>query len=116
MQQALPPKLERERQTVAAMVALSCRGRHRSGPGLCEACRDLLTFAEFRLQRCPHGPDKPTCARCPVHCYKPDRRAQIREVMRHAGPRMLWSHPVLTLRHWLDGFRKASPKHTAVRT
>jgi hypothetical protein len=28
-------------------------------------------------------------------------------VMRHAGPRMLWKHPVMSLRHWVDGFRKA---------
>jgi hypothetical protein len=27
--------------------------------------------------------------------------------MRYAGPRMLWEHPVLSLRHWLDGFSKA---------
>jgi hypothetical protein len=25
--------------------------------------------------------------------------------MRYAGPRMLWEHPLLSLRHWLDGFR-----------
>jgi hypothetical protein len=27
--------------------------------------------------------------------------------MRYAGPRMLWQHPILSLRHRLDGFRKA---------
>jgi hypothetical protein len=27
--------------------------------------------------------------------------------MRFAGPRMLWTHPILSLRHWLDGFRAA---------
>jgi hypothetical protein len=27
--------------------------------------------------------------------------------MRYAGPRMLWEHPLLSLRHWLDGFRTA---------
>jgi ABC-type sugar transport system permease subunit len=25
----------------------------------------------------------------------------------YAGPRMLWQHPILSVRHWLDGFRKA---------
>jgi len=28
-------------------------------------------------------------------------------VMRYAGPRMVWQHPILSLRHWFDGFRKA---------
>ena len=44
---------------------------------------------------------------CPVHCYQKTRRDQVKAMMRHAGPRMLWEHPVISLRHWLDGFRKA---------
>jgi hypothetical protein len=27
--------------------------------------------------------------------------------MRYAGPRMLWQHPILSLIHWLDGYRQA---------
>jgi hypothetical protein len=27
--------------------------------------------------------------------------------MRYAGPRMLLEHPLMSLRHWLDGFRQA---------
>jgi hypothetical protein len=42
-----------------------------------------------------------------VPCYQRNRREQVRAVMRYAGPRMLWEHPVLTVRHWLDGMRKA---------
>jgi hypothetical protein len=56
-----------------------------------------------RLDRCPFGEDKPTCATCPIHCYKPQVRDRIREVMRFAGPRMLWHHPILAIRHVLDG-------------
>jgi hypothetical protein len=102
--------MAREQRTLAAMVRIHCRGRHRSeGPAgevPCAACRDLIAFAGFRLRRCPHGDLKPTCARCPIHCYLPARREQVREVMRYAGPRMLLRHPVLALRHWLDGFRE----------
>jgi len=53
--------------------------------------------------------EKPTCAKCPVHCYQRDRREQARVMMRYAGPRMLWEHPVLSLRHWLDGFARRRP-------
>jgi hypothetical protein len=43
-----------------------------------------------------------------VHCYQKDRRAQIKTVMRFAGPRMMWEHPWLSLCHLLDGwFRRA---------
>ena len=49
----------------------------------------------LRLAKCPYQEDKTTCAKCPVHCYKPSRREQIRAVMRYAGPRMLLRHPRL---------------------
>ncbi len=65
-------------------------------------------YAAARLQKCRFGIQKPTCAKCPVHCYSPQRREQIKEVMRYAGPRMVWTHPVLSLRHWLDSFRRVT--------
>jgi hypothetical protein len=56
-----------------------------------------------RLDRCPYFPNKPTCANCPTHCYKPDMREQVRAVMRYAGPRMLIKHPILAVFHLIDG-------------
>lgn len=96
-------RLARERKTVTAMIRIYCRGRHASRGELCEACAQLQAYALCRLDRCPFGVEKPTCAHCPVHCYKEERRAQIREVMRYAGPRMLWRHPLLAVLHLLDG-------------
>lgn len=60
----------------------------------------------MRLERCPFQEGKTTCARCPIHCYKPEERNLIRSVMRFAGPRMLYRHPWLAFRHMLDGIRK----------
>ena len=37
-----------------------------------------------------------------------DRRRQIRDVMRYAGPRMLWRHPLSAIRHLWDGRRTAA--------
>ncbi len=104
------PRVARERKTVTAMLYMYCR-RHHGGGGrgsFCAACEDLHTYAMHRLDRCPFGTDKPTCASCPVHCYRADRREQIRAVMRYAGPRMLWRHPYLAIRHLLDS-RQAAP-------
>lgn len=84
------------------MIHIYCHDRH--GGDLCGECEELLHYVDLRLDRCRFGEGKPTCANCPVHCYKPNRRDQIRAVMRHAGPRMLWEHPWLSLRHWLDGW------------
>jgi len=101
-------RLSRERKTLEAMIRLRCRDVHRpERGGLCGECRDLLRYAEGRLAKCPFGEEKPTCARCPVHCYRPEMRERIREVMRYAGPRMIREHPWLALMHMLDGFRKA---------
>ena len=98
-------RLMRERRTMAAMVWIYCRDQHAAAPGLCMECRGFLDYAEARLERCRFGEAKPTCAQCPVHCYQRDRREQARVIMRHAGPRMLWEHPIMSLRHWLDGVR-----------
>jgi hypothetical protein len=100
-------RLARERQTIAAMVGCYCEDHHATRAALCPACRELLDYAAVRLERCRFGMEKPVCAKCPVHCYQRARREQVQAVMRYAGPRMLWRHPILSLRHWLDGFRKA---------
>lgn len=100
------PRLAREKRTVQAMVHIACRGRHATQNGLCERCEELLSYALKRLDRCPFQADKPTCANCPVHCYRPSMREEIRAVMRYAGPRMLLRHPILAIRHLIDGQRK----------
>jgi len=98
------PRLTRERRTVRAMVRLYCRAHHGSRD-LCDDCQALAGYADQRLDGCPYREDKPPCLQCPIHCYTPARREQIRQVMRWAGPRMLWRHPVLAIRHLLDGYR-----------
>jgi len=99
-------RLERERKTVHKMILIYCEGVHESLKGeLCPDCQSLYDYASKRIGRCPFGWRKPTCARCPVHCYKPDQREKIRKVMRYAGPRMLFRHPYLTIMHGIDSLR-----------
>lgn len=103
--------LAREHQTVQKMITLYCRAHHNpTGNQLCADCESLAAYAHQRLDRCPFGVNKPTCANCPVHCYQPDRREQIRKIMRYAGPRMLFHHPILALLHLIDNFRKLSTR------
>jgi hypothetical protein len=106
---ALNKRLAREHLTMAKMVGIYCSAHHESAAGtLCDECGEFLDYAEVRLRKCPYGYDKPTCANCPVHCYKPAQREQARKIMRYAGPRMLFRHPILAIAHKLDGFRKAA--------
>jgi len=90
------------------MIAIYCADHHEKTPDdLCVSCQKFLDYTKVRLRKCPYGENKPTCANCPVHCYKPAQRAQARTIMRYAGPRMLLRHPLLAILHQLDGLRKA---------
>jgi hypothetical protein len=100
-------RLAREWQTMVTMVKIYCRDKHQTPDGLCVKCEQFLDYANVRLERCHFGPEKPTCAKCPVHCYQRERREQVRVIMRYAGPRMMWEHPWMSLRHWIDGWRRA---------
>lgn len=99
--------MDRHLKTIDAMIHLFCRAHHGSAEELCKDCAELRGYAEQRLLRCPFQPNKPPCSKCPVHCYKPAMRDRIRTVMRYAGPRMLGKHPVMAVRHLIDGLRKA---------
>ena len=97
------PPLETERRTVETMIEIFCHGNHGTKEGLCPECRELRDYAAQRLEKCPLKGNKPKCSACPVHCYKPAMRERIRQVMRYAGPRMLYRHPLLAGRHYLTG-------------
>jgi hypothetical protein len=105
----LPRNIRLDLRTVEAMVRLYCRREHASAGGvLCERCAALLEYARTRLAVCPFGEQKTTCRDCPIHCYRPAERADMKVVMRESGPRMLWRHPLLAIRHlWME--RKGPP-------
>jgi hypothetical protein len=54
----------------------------------CRECRGLLLHALSRRLICPYDP-KPSCKKCPTHCYGPGYRDRIREVMRYSGMRLI---------------------------
>ena len=108
-------RIARELKTVHAMIGIYCRDRHGSAGKLCAECAALWDYAHQRVDHCPFLDAKPTCVHCTVHCYKPAAREQIRTVMRHAGPRMPWRHPLLTFWHFVDRKKTAPtlPRRTA---
>ncbi len=96
-------RLARERRTISVMIQIYCQGSHHSNGHLCPECEQLAAYAMQRLDKCPFQAAKPTCAKCPIHCYRPAMRQQVRQVMRYAGPRMMLRHPFLAILHSLDG-------------
>ena len=96
-------KREREKRMVSRMIELYCRRRHGSRRGeLCPECAELAAYARQRSDRCPFMETKTFCSNCRVHCYRPDMRERIREVMRFSGPRMIFRHPVAAVRHVVE--------------
>ena len=87
-------KREREKRMVSQMIALYCRKKHHTRGDLCPQCAALDAYAKMRADKCPFMETKTFCSNCRIHCYKPDMRAKIREVMRFAGPRMILHHPL----------------------
>ena len=107
--------LNSEKSTISWMVRFYCQGKHGQKQGLCEECNQLETYAHQRLEHCLFLPEKPVCGKCPVHCYKPQYRQQVREVMRYAGPRMLTRKPVAAIRHLWGLVKPDSPRVTEMR-
>ncbi len=91
---------DREKRTVSRMIRIYCCSRHGQQKGmLCSGCLQLENYAHGRLERCLFGENKPACKNCTIHCYKPEYRQKIQEVMRFAGPRMLLYYPFDAIRH-----------------
>jgi hypothetical protein len=109
LSEILSGELLTEFKTVSAMIALYCKKQHGTVLGLCQECTALKDYAETKLDRCVFGQQKPTCNHCPVHCYKPEPKEKMRLVMRFSGPRMLFKHPLLAIRH-LRHEKKAVPE------
>lgn len=106
-------RIGHEKRTIRMMIECYCRNQHDGEKeNLCPECKELLGYALKRLEHCHWGESKPSCAKCSIHCYKPEKRARIKEVMRYAGPRMLFHHPYLAITHLLDGLVSKNGKRT----
>lgn len=115
-------------------AAIYCRGKHAAAekvqlvsdgaelgvygkrpPVVCEECAELLRYAEKRRAYCPKDP-KPFCSYCDTHCYSPEMRERMRDVMRYAGPRSMFSgHAMAGIRHLLEGRRARAAARTATK-
>ncbi len=106
-------RINRELKTITAMVGIYCRKHHdypeTHAGALCEDCTQFLEYAGQRLARCPFAEQKLTCGKCPIHCYKKEMQAKAKKIMRYAGPRMIWKHPIMAFYHLFDGMKKLPP-------
>ena len=100
---------KREKLVVSQMITIYCAGHHPAASrtktahcgAICPDCAELDRFAVARTQRCRKMETKTSCNKCEHHCYSPQMQQRIRDVMRYAGPRMLYHHPIAAIRHML---------------
>ncbi|MGY5858021.1 MAG: nitrous oxide-stimulated promoter family protein [Candidatus Thorarchaeota archaeon] len=100
---SIGPKIQNEKETVEKFIRLHCEKKHETtSKALCSDCQNLLEYSRQRLEQCQYQEDKPTCRKCPVHCYRPTMREEIRRVMRFSGPRYAIRAPMDWIRHQLQ--------------
>lgn len=93
--------------TVRFMIELYCRRKHKTKKGeLCGECQQLWEYVQFRRAKCPFGENKPFCSNCRIHCYKPEMREKIKEVMRYSGPRMMFYNPRVAWAHVFETLKR----------
>ena len=104
-QKSMEEKRQWEKEIVSQMIMIYCRAHHKAARQgctkyqLCAECTALEGYAKMRSDKCPFMETKTFCSNCKVHCYKPEMREKIRQVMRFSGPRMLFHDPVNAIRH-----------------
>ncbi len=84
-------KVEKDIQVLRDFIQIYCATKHTDRPKtdedsvhLCEECHETLQYSARRRELCPQNP-KPTCKNCEIHCYLPEQRAKIKEIMRVSG-------------------------------
>jgi len=95
-------RIEKDKKTLEFMISLYCEKKHKLGLENCPSCKDLYDYSIKRLENCRYGEEKTSCKKCKTHCYIPDKREKIREVMRFSGPRIMLYRPHQYIRYILN--------------
>lgn len=70
-----------------------------NGDYLCDDFTEVLEYVFDRIDNCKFIEEKTFCSNCKSCCYSPKMRNKIRDIMKFSGKRMLFRHPILTLKH-----------------
>ncbi|MCJ7521237.1 MAG: nitrous oxide-stimulated promoter family protein [Dehalococcoidia bacterium] len=117
----LNDKKRKDIRVLSEFIAVYCREQHKAEDSkvfsinddklksvlgnkeivLCGDCSKLLHHGIAKLLLCPYDP-KPACRKCETHCYAPDYRERIREVMRFSGPYLIKRGRLDLLAHYLS--------------
>ncbi len=94
-------RVEREKHIVKDMILFYCK-HHHTDHIPCDDCKELIVYTADRLEKCRYKSNKPVCSKCTTHCYNATNRARIKEIMKWAGPRMIYHRPYYAILHVWD--------------
>jgi hypothetical protein len=90
--------IKSEKRVVSHMIELYCKHKLRCNE-MPQEYKELEVYAHKRLDFCKFGNEKSFCSKCPIHCYKKDMKAKVKDVMRFSGPRLIIYSPIQFIKH-----------------
>ncbi len=90
---------EKEKQIINLMISLYCK-KNCNQDDLCTDCLELLNYANKRIDNC--SKNKTFCSVCPSPCYQKEKRDKIKAVMKFSGPKMIFYHPIIAIKHIIN--------------
>jgi hypothetical protein len=113
MQNRLNRQQAKDMSIVGRFTEVWCSGHHHSNrqtflvPGsqqtlqLCPECTAFMEYVVKKRLICPLEAEKPSCKHCRIHCYAPQQRAQVKQIMAWSGRRMILRGRLDYLWHYL---------------
>lgn len=110
--QTLTRQMAKDIRVIGLFTEIWCGGHRHDGrqqvtlPGsdkpvaLCAECAAFVDYAVMKRRICPLESEKPSCKHCRIHCYAPQQRAKVRQIMAWSGKRMLLRGRLDYLRHY----------------
>ena len=79
-------RIKKDEKVLRAFIKTYCNKHHKplNDNELCSECKVLLEYSLKRNENCPLD-HKPKCKKCAIHCYKPEYRQRIKEIMKFSG-------------------------------
>jgi len=78
-------RIKKDTKILKKFIHVYCKNHHGVHPDkYCPECKNILEYALEKYEKCPLDP-KPKCKDCHIHCYTPEMRLTVREIMRYSG-------------------------------
>ena len=103
-----PPEIKnnipKEKENIKKTFSVYCHANHDTKDAkLCGKCNALLATVLTKIDRCPYGITKPICDKCDRPCFGANPTKEFLRVMESSQTKMLFKHPIMTMKHKLAG-------------